>query len=52
MQGCENKGLGESCASSTALSGKRCKRAPVLGKLLNLLAVGVEMIAMERWRVI
>lgn len=52
MQGCENKGLGESRASSATLSRKHHKKAPVLGKLLDLLAVGAEMIAKERWLVI
>lgn len=42
-------GWGESWASSTTLSRKQ---APELGKLLNLLAVGAEMIAMERWLMI
>lgn len=51
MQGRENKGLGE-LASSTTLSRKCCKRASVMGKLLNLLAVGAGMIATERWLMI
>lgn len=51
MQGCEDKGLGESQTSSATLSRKHCKRAPVLGKLLGLPAVGAEVIAEERWLV-
>lgn len=52
MQGCEDKGLGRSQTSSVTLSRKHCKRAPVLGKLLGLPAMGAEMIAKERWLVI
>lgn len=51
MQGCEDKGLGESQTSSATLSRKHCKRSPVLGKLLGLPAVGAEVIAEERWLV-